>query len=93
MTDRPSLLRPPAVEDHDQLQAVVLDRVLDCLPIHLTVEELVRELAEDPSEFGPRNQVENAIRDLVETGLAYRHGPFVFPSRAASRAAVLFDQR
>jgi hypothetical protein len=42
-----------------------------------------------PDEFSPRDGVERAIRDLVGAGLAHRHGPFVFATRAAVRADEL----
>jgi hypothetical protein len=47
-----------------------------------SVDEIAREL-QDP--LG----AEDSIRSLVEAGLAHRSGGFVWPSRAARRAAEL----
>ena len=45
----------------------------------------MRELTDRPDEFGPRDAIENAVRDLVGAGLVHHHGMFVFPTRAAVR--------
>ncbi|EHN10334.1 hypothetical protein PAI11_28010 [Patulibacter medicamentivorans] len=75
----------------DQVERAVLLRLLDCLPIHLTIEEVVREVADASDEFGPRDEATNAIGALVRAGLAYRHGAFVVPSRAATRFATITE--
>jgi hypothetical protein len=75
----------PNVTDHDQVQQAALAILLDANPAQLAVDELVRELTDRPDEFGPRDAIENAVRDLVGAGLVHRHGPFVFPTRAAVR--------
>lgn len=79
------------VERDDQIQAVVLAQLITWLPAHLTEEEIIREVATDPSEFPPRDEIQRAIRDLVKTGLAHRYGPFVIPTRTALRHAELTD--
>jgi hypothetical protein len=78
----------PNVTDHDQVQQAALAILLDAHPAQLSVDELARELTDRPDEFGPRDAIENAVRDLVGAGLVHRHGTFVF----ATRAAVRFDE-
>jgi hypothetical protein len=78
----------PLVHEDDQVQQAVLAVLLDLHPAQLSVDELAREMTDRPDEFGPRDAIDNAVRDLVGTGLLHRHGPFVF----ATRAAVRFDE-
>ena len=47
-----------------------------------SIEELVRE-------FDNRERAEESVRRLAESGLAHRLGDFVFPTRAARRAAEI----
>lgn len=75
----------PHVTDHDQVQQAALAILLDAHPAQLSVDELARELTDRPDEFGPRDAIENAVRDLVGAGLVHRQGAFVFPTRAAVR--------
>jgi hypothetical protein len=75
--------------DADCTASVVLEIVLDDYPAHFHVEEIIREVAGDPTAFGERNDVSNAIRDLTKIGLIHRHGDFVFATRAAVRSAEL----
>jgi hypothetical protein len=78
----------PAGHDEDLAQQAVLAILLDGYPGQCSIDELVRELTDRPDDFAERDRIENAIRDLVRAGLAHRHGPFVF----ATRAAVRFDE-
>jgi hypothetical protein len=78
---------PATTEDHHAQQAV-LALFLDAYPAQLTVDEVLREMTDRPDEFGPRDAVNNAVRDLVGAGLLHRHGPFM----VATRAAVRFDE-
>jgi hypothetical protein len=78
----------PASDDHKAQQAA-LALLLDVYPVQLSLDEALRELTDRPHEFGPRDQVNNALRDLVAAGLAHRHGQFVFASRAAVRSDEL----
>lgn len=80
--------------DHDDgmIQHSLLTHILCEHPILFTVAELVSELARDPEDFGQRDGVERAIRDLVRVRLCYRYGPFVFPTRAASYFSELWDE-
>lgn len=77
--------REPPSHQEDLAQQAVLAVLLDAHPAQRSIEEIVRELVEDPAEFGERDRVENAIRDLVGAGLLHRHGPFVFATHAAVR--------
>ena len=74
--------------DHDLAAHAVLTALLTAYPAQRSTDELVRELTGDPEDFAERDRIENAIRDLVGSGLAHRHGAFVF----AARAAVRFDE-
>jgi hypothetical protein len=81
---------PDARPTSDQVKAeqAVLALLLDTHPALLSLDEIVRELTDRPDEFGPRDRVNNAVRDLVAAGLVHRHGAFAF----ASRAAVRFEE-
>jgi len=81
----------PAAEDA-VTEAAVLQQVLVDHPAQVTVGELVRELAADPTGFGERDAVERAVRDLVGAGLLHRHDAFVVPTRAALRFNELLDR-
>jgi hypothetical protein len=75
-------------ERTDATQQSVLSLLLLAHPGQRSVEEVVREMSDRPDEFSARDDINNAIRDLVGAGLVHRHGPFLF----ASRAAVRFDE-
>jgi hypothetical protein len=73
-------------------EQAVLALLLHAYPALLSLDEVIRALTADcPDEFGPRNGIENAVRDLVAAGLVHRHGAFVFASRAAVRGDELQD--
>jgi hypothetical protein len=72
----------------DVTQQAILALLLHSHPGQRSVEEVVREMTDHPDEFVARDEVNNAIRALVGAGLAHRHGPFVF----ATRAAVRFEE-
>jgi hypothetical protein len=75
---------PPAPQAEDlRDQAVVLTQVLSNWPTHLRVCDLVREVANDPSDFAERDRVERAVRDLAAAGLLFRCESVVLPTRAA----------
>jgi hypothetical protein len=71
-----------------EVEAAVLRQLLLLHPTHLTLEELIVDLAEDPEAFAERDAIERAVRDLARAGLVHRNGEFAVPSRAALR----FDQ-
>jgi hypothetical protein len=60
--------------------------VLDCMLLGeawpWSMDEIARELGDDTG-------AEDAVRRLVQTGLAHRLGDFVFPTRTARRASQL----
>jgi hypothetical protein len=73
----------------DQLEAVVLEVMLDDNPALMSIEEVVREVVNDPANLEDSDDVRNAIRELIRSGLLHRSGEFVFATRAAVRAAEL----
>lgn len=77
-------IRAPAEED-TATEAAVLRQLLALHPVQVTFEELLREVAADPEDFGERDAVERAVRDLGAAGLLHRSGDLVIPSRAALR--------
>ncbi len=67
-----------------QVESVLLQRVLDLHPTHVTAAELVRDLAGEDADFGARDAVERAIRELIGAGLLHRtEDGLVMPTRAA----------
>ncbi len=81
------------VRDDDlAMESAVLQRVLDVHPARLTVDELVREIAGEAAEFGDRDAVERAARDLGGVGLLHTLDDFVTPTRAALRFQELLDR-
>lgn len=77
-------IRTTAEEDA-AVEAAVLRQLLALHPTQITVGELLAEIAGDPGDFGERDAVERAVRDLAAAGLVHRHGDFAVPSRAALR--------
>ena len=71
------------LEDDAKAQGAVLAVLLAEHPAQLTLAELVRQLTDNPDDFGQRDAVERAVRDLVGIGLLHRQGSFVVPSRIA----------
>jgi hypothetical protein len=72
-------------EGDELVESAVLLHVLALHPTHLTLEELVRELARDPAAFPERDAIERAVRDLARAGVLHRSGELVLPTRAALR--------
>jgi hypothetical protein len=72
-------------EEDAVVEAAVLQQLLFLLPAQLSFEELLRELAGDEGDFGERDAVERAVRDLTASGLLHRSGELLAPSRAARR--------
>lgn len=88
----PSASRSPSLARKDEaIQLSLLTLVLALHPAQLSVAELARELSETPEDRGERGDVEQALRDLVGTGLLRRSGESVLPSRAALRFEELVD--
>ena len=72
----------PDREDRISRSAVLLNAVI-LHPVQVTKDELIREMATDPEDFGGRDGIERAVRDLAGAGVLHQHGPFVLPTRAA----------
>jgi hypothetical protein len=81
----------PAAEDA-AAESAVLQRVLDFHPVLVTVAELVREISGESADFGERDAIERAVRDLTGAGLLHRHDTFVIPTRAALRCSELLNR-
>ncbi len=73
------------------IEAVVLRQALVLHPAQATIDELILEIAADPFDFGERDAIERAVRDLARSGLLHRNGDFVFPTRAALRFDELLE--
>lgn len=79
-------------DDDLAMESAVLQRVLDVHPARLTLPELIRELAGEEADFGTRDAVERAARDLSGVGLVHQVDEFVTPTRAALRYTELLDR-
>ena len=67
-----------------RVESALLQRVLDLHPTRMTADELVRDLAGEDADFGARDGVERAIRELTGAGLLHRaEDGLVTPTRAA----------
>lgn len=78
-------------EEDRTCEAAVLRRVLSLHPTPLTLADLVRGLGEG-EDFGQRDAVERAVRDLVACGLLHRSEALVLPSHAALRFEELSEE-
>jgi hypothetical protein len=74
----------PAGEDA-ATESAVLQQVLALHPAQITLAELTREVGGHSVDFGQRDAIERAVRDLTGAGLLHRHDSFVLPTRAALR--------
>lgn len=72
--------------DDAAIESALLQQVLALHPAAVTLEELTRELGEDPDDVG------RAVRDLVATGLLHHSESLVLPSRAALRFDELMER-
>jgi hypothetical protein len=80
---------PSAAQQDAKAERGVLTCVLGDYPDPYTEEELVRDVALDPDDFGQRDTVQRAIVSLAAVGLLHRSDPLVLPSRAALRFEAL----
>jgi len=76
--------RAPEQEDSKwrALREAVLMHLLSLHPTQVTLPELTREMTRDPEDFGERDGIETAVRDLAGAGLLHA-GHFIQPTRAA----------
>jgi hypothetical protein len=73
-----------------RVEAALLQRLLDLHPARVNVEELVRDLAGEDADFGARDGVERAVRELTGAGLLHRSDDgLVTPTRAALHFGAL----
>jgi type IV secretory pathway protease TraF len=79
-------------EEDDAFEAAVLQQVLALHPTPVTLAELVAEIAGQGEDFGQRDAVERAVRDLAGCGLLHRSEALVLPSRAAIRFDELLGE-
>jgi hypothetical protein len=67
-----------------RVESALLQRVLDLHPTRATAADLVRDLAGEDADFGARDAVERAIRELSGAGLLHHPDDgLVTPTRAA----------
>jgi hypothetical protein len=67
-----------------RVESALLQRVLDLHPTRVTTAELVRDLAGEDADFGARDGIERAIRELTGAGLLHRADDgLITPTRAA----------
>lgn len=75
--------------NHESASSAALCLILELHPGQLHIEELIREMANDPSDVSDRDYVTVAVDSLVRAGLLHRNGEFLFASRAAFRSSEL----
>jgi hypothetical protein len=75
-----------------KVEAALIQRVLDLHPTRVTAAELIRDLAGEDADFGARDAIERALRELTGAGLLHRTDDgLVTPTRAAVHLAELLD--
>lgn len=79
-------------EEDLAMESAVLQRVLDVHPARVTAAELRREIVGEAADFGDRDAVDRAARDLGGVGLLHTRDEFVTPTRAALRFQELFGR-
>jgi hypothetical protein len=72
-----------------RVESALLQRVLDLHPTRMSADELVRDLAGADADFGARDAVERAIRELAGAGLLHRGDDALL---APTRAAIHFGE-
>lgn len=80
----------PAAEDLREERAIFV-HVVESFPETLRLSDLIRELGE-PEDFGRRDGIERAVRELVRGGLLFRCEGVVLPTRTALRAYELLGE-
>ena len=78
--------------EDENVEAAVMQQLLDLHPTRLTLEELIRELGGEHVGFAERDSVERAVRALSATGLLHEGEEFLAPTRAALRFSELQDR-
>ncbi len=80
---------PAVVADRDQ--CTVLRFLLELHPAQITIEELVRELTIASDEFSKTDPIEQAVRNLIASGLLNLRGDYLIATRPAVRFGQLVD--
>lgn len=71
-----------ASSEDDFYEQAVLRHILGWQPTILRMDDLIREVAKDPDDFGDRDAVNRAVRELIKVGLLHRQGECVLPTPA-----------
>jgi hypothetical protein len=79
MQDKGRSVADNAAEDRCD-EGAVLRHVVETHPATLRLADLLRELS-DADDFGSRDRVERAVRELVRAGLLFRCEGVVLPTR------------
>jgi hypothetical protein len=77
-----------AAEDLRDERAILV-HLVDTFPQTLRLSDLIRELG-GSEDFAKRDNIERAVRELVNGGLLFRCSGAVLPTRTALRAYELF---
>jgi hypothetical protein len=80
------------VHEDDAIEFAVIAHLVHLHPTRLTIDEAVRELADDSIAGSGTTGVHDAIRSLVRVGLLRCDGEYVVPTRSTLRLADLWDQ-
>jgi hypothetical protein len=86
MQDKGRPVAANAAEDQRD-EGAVLRHVVEVHPATLRLSDLIREFS-DPEDFGSRDRIERAVRELVKGGALFRCEGAVLPTR---QALYLFD--
>lgn len=73
------------------VQAAALHALLDAYPAPLTVDELVRLIANPPERWPPLH-VHDALDALTGAGPVHRWESFVLPTRSTVACSLLLDR-
>jgi hypothetical protein len=76
-------------DDEPQAELVVLEHLVAIHPEKLTLDELIREIEGEEVDFGARDAIHRAVRELSGVGLLHFRGDFLWPTRAALRYSWL----
>lgn len=83
-------MHSPDAEDRQDERAVLI-HVVEIHPTTLRLSDLIRDLS-DPEDFGERDRIERAVRELTKGGLLFRCEGAVLPTRSALYAYELLDE-
>lgn len=89
--EKPCAHNQSTADEDRSTQAALLCVLLDAYPAQLSIDGVIRELTLDPENFGERDSIQRAIRDLGQAGLSHRQGRFVMPTHAAVRCSILLE--